>query len=65
MFIDEDLQEYIQTNNSIKLESFITAEWNLNDFDKISNYGNYRYRPNGSNAQFLTKTSVYTSTNYQ
>ena len=62
MFIDEDLQEYIQTTNSINLESFITAEWNLNDFDKISNYGNYRYRPNGSNAQFLTIPNSYDST---
>jgi hypothetical protein len=61
MFIDEDLQEHIQTNNSIKLESFITAEWNLNDFDKISNYGNYRYRPNGSEAQFLTIPNSYDS----
>ena len=62
MFKDVNLENYIQSNNSISLESFITAEWNLNDFDKISNYGNYRYRPNGSNAQFLTIPNSYDST---
>jgi hypothetical protein len=61
MFKDVNLENYIQSNNSISLESFITAEWNLNDFDKISNYGNYRYRPNGSNAQFLTIPNSYDS----
>ena len=46
MFVDEDLLEYIQTTNTLKSESFVVAEWNLNSFDNILNYGNYRYRPN-------------------
>ena len=46
MFVDEDLLEHIQTNNTLKSEAFIVAEWNLNNFENILNYGNYRYRPN-------------------
>jgi hypothetical protein len=55
------LQNYIETTNTIKLESFVTAEWNLNDFDKISNYGNYRYRPNDSNVKYFTIPNSYDS----
>jgi hypothetical protein len=61
MFQDPTLQNYIETTNTIKLESFVTAEWNLNDFDKISNYGNYRYRPNDSNVQYFTIPNSYDS----
>lgn len=63
MFQDADLQEYIETNNVLKLESFITAEWNLNDFDKIKNYGNYRYRPtSAATGQFFTILNSYDET---
>ena len=48
MFTDSDLQSYIQTTNTLKSESLIIAEWNLNDFENIENYGNYRYRPDTS-----------------
>ena len=52
MFVDEDLLEYIQTTNTLKSESFVVAEWNLNSFDNILNYGNYRYRPSDA-ASFI------------
>jgi|688.fasta_scaffold00781_57 hypothetical protein len=45
MFTDSDLKNYIEINNTIKTESLVIAEWNLNDFENIENYGNYRYRP--------------------
>jgi hypothetical protein len=46
MFVDEDLLEHIKTNNTLKSESLVIAEWNLNNFENILNFGNYRYRAN-------------------
>jgi len=46
MFNDEQLLDHLQTVNTLKVESLVTAEWNLNDLQSIANYGNYRYRPN-------------------
>ncbi len=54
MFQDQDLKDYIKTNNTLSVESFVVAEWNLNDLQNIKNYGNYRFRPNGNEAEFLT-----------
>jgi hypothetical protein len=45
MFYDEELINHLQTKNSLQVESLVLGEWNLNDIDNISNYGNYRYRP--------------------
>lgn len=59
MFIDEDLTQHLKVTNTLQLESLVIAEWNLNDLENISNYGNYRYRPNGSEAQFLTIPTTY------
>jgi len=54
MFQDEDLQNYIKTNNTLSIESFVVAEWNLNDLENVANYGNYRYRPTSASVQFRT-----------
>lgn len=54
MFQDEDLQDYIKTNNTLSIESFVVAEWNLNDLENVANYGNYRYRPTSASVQFRT-----------
>jgi len=59
MFQDEELKQHIKVTNTLQLESLVIAEWNLNDLENISNYGNYRYRPNGSEAQFLTIPTTY------
>ena len=48
MFNDEELLDHLQTVNTLKVESLVTAEWNLNDLQSIANYGNYRFRPNDS-----------------
>jgi len=45
MFVDSDLNTHLKTNNTLKSESLVIAEWNLNDFENILIYGNYRYRP--------------------
>lgn len=42
------LEEYVKVNNTLQIESFIVAEWNMNDFENIKNYGTYRYRPTGA-----------------
>lgn len=44
MFLDEDLINHLETNNSIKLDSLVIAEWNQNILTNIQDYGNYRYR---------------------
>jgi hypothetical protein len=46
MFVDSDLNTHLKTNNTLKSESLVIAEWNLNDFENILNFGNYRYRAN-------------------
>lgn len=59
MFQDQDLKDYIKTNNTLSVESFVVAEWNLNDLQNIKNYGNYRFRPNGNEAEFLTLPATF------
>jgi len=52
VFRDADLESYLKTNNTIKTRSLIIGEWNMNDLGNIASYGNYRYRPYGSEAQY-------------
>jgi len=40
-----DLDNFVKVTNTLQIESLIIAEWNMNDFEKIANYGSYRYRP--------------------
>ena len=53
MFQDSSLKSFLETNNTIKSESLVMMEWNLNDFENILVYGNYRYRPD--------ETSIYST----
>ena len=50
MWIDPlgKLDSHLKVSNMLQIESFITAEWNLNDFENVINYGTYRYRPTSS-----------------
>jgi hypothetical protein len=48
MFSDSDLINHLQTKNSISVDSLVIAEWNQNDLNNLENYGNYRFRPDGS-----------------
>ena len=54
MFTDQDLLDHITTTNTLKIESLVIAEWNLNDLESIVNYGNYRYRPTGAASAIFT-----------
>ena len=45
MFQDKDLLNHIETSSSIKTQSAVIAEWNMNIPANIFTIGNYRYRP--------------------
>lgn len=46
MFTNPELEEHLQTSSSIRLQSSVIAEWNMNVAENIARVGNYRYRPN-------------------
>jgi hypothetical protein len=46
MFTNSELQEHLQTSSTIRLQSAVIAEWNMNIAENIAQAGNYRYRPN-------------------
>ena len=54
MFVSEELKSHLETSATIQTKSLILAEWNMNMPDNIYKLGNYRYRPSGAEAQFLT-----------
>lgn len=45
MFQDKDLLNHLETSSSVKNQSAVIAEWNMNIPSNISKVGNYRYRP--------------------
>ena len=61
MFLDTDLIDYIQTNNSINVDSLVIAEWNQNDLLNLDNYGNYRFRPDSASVVYRSLYPEYDS----
>lgn len=45
MFSGEELKNHLETSSTIKINSAIVGEWNMNVLSNISMVGNYRYRP--------------------
>lgn len=45
MFQDETLKAHLETSSSVKSDSIVIAEWNLNIANNVSQLGNYRFRP--------------------
>jgi hypothetical protein len=45
MFENKYLNDYLNNSSTIKTQSAVIAEWNMNFSDNISVVGNYRYRP--------------------
>ena len=45
MYYNEDLQNHLETSATIRHNSAIIAEWNMNIATNIDKVGNYRYRP--------------------
>lgn len=45
MFKDANLESHLQNSSVIRVQSLVTAEWNMNIASNIFRIGNYRYRP--------------------
>lgn len=50
MFQNQELQNHLETASSIRIESLVLAEWNMNVAENISQIGNYRYRPTSADS---------------
>lgn len=59
MFQSEELDNHLKTSHTIKTESVVFAEWNMNDTENIEKLGNYRYRPATTNNKFSILPSTY------
>ena len=54
MFVSEALKTYLETSATIRLQSLVLAEWNMNMPDNIQKLGNYRYRPTTPGSDYFT-----------
>ena len=54
MFVSEALKTHLETSATIRLQSLVLAEWNMNMPDNIQKIGNYRYRPTTPASQYYT-----------
>jgi hypothetical protein len=55
MFLDTELNSHLETASTIKSQSAVFAEWNMNFADNLASIGNYRYR------KFAGPSSVYST----
>lgn len=61
MFQSEALDNHLKTSDTIKVESAVYAEWNMNHPGNIARLGNYRYRPTYSESQYFLIPMIYDS----
>jgi hypothetical protein len=61
MFVSEALKTHLESSSTIRLQSLVLSEWNMNMPDNIYKIGNYRYRPLGSDVKFRTLPSAFDS----
>lgn len=54
MFVSEALKGHLEASATVRLQSLVLAEWNMNMPDNIFKLGNYRYRPTDSSSKFFT-----------
>lgn len=59
MFQSEELNNHLRTSHTIKIESLVFAEWNMNDPDNVKRLGNYRYRPTYSLSPYYLLPATY------
>ena len=59
MFINESLQDHLETSSTIRTQSAVIAEWNMNSADNIAKIGNYRFRPLDQDSKYRTLANVY------
>jgi len=51
MFQNEELKNHLESSSTVKTQSAIILEWNMNIANNIFRIGNYRYRPTLSNSE--------------
>lgn len=56
------LENHVKVSNTLQIESLAIAEWNMNDFQTIANYGVYRYRPTTASSAYYRVPSSYDPT---
>ena len=59
MFESTELKNHFETSATVRTESLVLAEWNMNMPDNIYKLGNYRYRSQEPNSQFLTLLNTF------
>lgn len=60
MFQNSELKDHLEKSPTIRSQSLVVAEWNLNVFENLSRVGNYRYRPlSGIQSKYGTLPSSY------
>jgi len=48
MFVHENLQNHLDSSSTVRVNSKVIAEWNMNIPNNILQVGNYRYRPSAA-----------------
>ena len=61
MFNNEDLQKHLEESSTVRLQSNVIAEWNMNIYENIKQIGNYRYRPSDPSSLYANVPIVYDS----
>lgn len=60
MYSNESLKSHLQSSPTIKSQSLVLAEWNMNFLDNIEKIGNYRYRKlEGSASKYSVLPNTY------
>jgi hypothetical protein len=59
MFQNKELEDHLLNSSSVKTQSLISAEWNMNLPTNISLVGNYRYRPSDSTSTYYNLLSTF------
>lgn len=54
MFEGQELKTHLETSSTVKLQSLVLAEWNMNMPDNIFKLGNYRYRSTDNTSLYFT-----------
>jgi len=61
MFQNDDLKKHLEESSTIRLQSAVIAEWNMNLADNIFQIGNYRYRKTSSTSPFKSLPNTFDS----
>lgn len=54
-----DLDNHVKVSSTLQIESLVIAEWNMNDFVSLYDYGSYKFRPSASASQYFRVPMSY------